>query len=184
MSEMEILMIGLSMILAAGIVRCLEGLYHASTSRKRYWIPQVLLWSTFIYGVNFLWAYKNNLADDSPTYIFYACSILTASSFVLRAHILATKDAANVEDWALHFQESARPYFIFATLTSLSTLGAAWSGGESSGFDLQSIPFWVGAGLNLTGAIFNNVWIRGAVAAIHLSLVVIASYLLFANDMI
>lgn len=183
MSESELLMIGISMILAAGLIRCLEGLYHATTSQKRYWIPQVLLWSTFIYGVNFLWAYKDNLSEN-PSFIFYSSSIAVASTFLLRAHVLATNNAAQVEDWADHFDKSARPYFALAFLTSLSTLVAAWSSGESTGFDAQSIPFWLGMGLNATGVIFEKVWIRGTVAVTHLALIVIASYVLFSNDMI
>ena len=62
MSQAELLLIGVTMILATGLVRCIDGLYHATTSKQRYWIPQVLLWSTFIYGVNFLWAFKDNLS--------------------------------------------------------------------------------------------------------------------------
>ncbi len=184
MSEIELLMIGFTMVLATGLVRCLEGLYHATTSRHSYWIPQVLLWSTFIYGVSFLWAFRDNLSDPTPTYIFYASSISFASLFFLRTHILATKDAAQVKDWVLHFQETARPYFIFAALTSLSSIVAAWSARESTGFDAVSIPFWLGVVLNATGAIFDKTWIRGAVAVILLMLVVIGSIVLFTNDMI
>jgi hypothetical protein len=141
------------------------------------------LWTSFIYGVNFLWAYKDNLSKN-PSFIFYASSIAASSTFVLRAHILATNDAAQIEDWADHFDKSARPYFVVAFLTSLSTLVAAWSGGESTGFDAQSIPFWLGAGLTATGAVFTKVWVRGTVAVTHLTLVVLASYILFSNDMI
>ena len=184
MSEIELLMIGVSMILATGIVRCLEGLYHATISRRRYWVPQVLLWSTFIYGVNFLWAFKNNLSDSSPSYIFYAGSVSLASTFVLRAHILATKDAAQIEDWRRHFEETARPYFIFAVLTSMSSMVVLWAGGESTGYDAVSIPFWLGIGLNATGAVFKENWIRSVVAVIHLTLTVIACIVLFANNLI
>ena len=183
MSEAELLMIGISMILAAALVRCLEGLYHATTSQQRYWIPQVLLWSTFIYGVNFLWAYKDNLTD-SPSFTYYASSLAVASSFVLRAHILATKDAAQIEDWADHFDKTARPYFVVALLTSLSTLVVAWSSNESTGFDAASIPFWLGAGLSAIGAVFEKVWVRGTVAVTHLTLVVFGSYILFSYDLV
>ena len=183
MSESELLLIGISMVLAAGLVRCLDGLFHATISQQRYWIPQVLLWSTFIYGVNFLWAYKDDLVED-PSYIYYVSSIAVASTFVLRANILATSNAAQVEDWADHFDKWARPYFVLAFLTSLCTLLAAWSNNESTGFDAVSIPFWLGAGLNATGAISQKIWIRGTVAVTHLILVVLGSYLLFTNDLI
>ena len=184
MSEIELLMIGFTMILATALVRCLEGLYHATMSPQSYWIPQVLLWSTFFYGLSFLWSYRNNLSDPTPSYIFYASSISFASLYFLRTHILATKDAAQVKDWVLHFQETARPYFVFAALTSLSSIVAAWSTEESTGFDAVSIPFWLGVVFNATGAIFDNTWIRGVLAVILLILVVIGSYVLFTNDMI
>jgi len=183
MSEAELLLIGVTMILATGLVRCVDGLYHAMTSQQRYWIPQVLLWSTFIYGVNFLWAYKNNLSI-TPTWMVYASSIAVASTFVLRAHILASSNPEQIEDWATHFDKSARPYFIVAFLTSISSLIVAWAANDSTGYDAQSIPFWIGAGLNATGAISEKVWVRGIVAVLHLTLVVLASYLLFSNDMI
>ena len=183
MSEAELLLIGMTMVLATGLVRCVDGLYHAMMSPRRYWIPQVLLWSTFIYGANFLWAYKNNLSED-PSYALYASTIAIAATFVLRAHILATNDPELVEDWADHFDKSARPYFVVAFLTSVCSLLAAWSSNDSTGFDAQSIPFWLGAGLNATGAISRKIWVRGTVAVTHLILVILGSYLLFSNDLI
>ena len=183
MSEAELLLIGMTLVLATGMVRCVDGLYHAMMSPRRYWIPQVLLWSTFIYGANFLWAYKDNLMED-PSYPLYASTIAIAATFVLRAHILATNDPALVEDWADHFDKSARPYFVVAFLTSACSVIAAWSAKESSGFDAASIPFWIGMGLNATGAISKKVWVRGTVAVLHLTLVVLASYILFSNDLI
>lgn len=183
MSESELLMIGISMILASGLVKCVEGLYHATTSPQRYWIPQVLLWSTFIYGVFFLWAYKDNLSDQ-PSFIFYVSSIAVATTFVLRAHILATNDPAQIEDWAEHFNKTARPYFVFAGLTSLLTLVAAWSGGETTGFDTTSITFWIGGGLGVIGAISRKIWVRGTVAVTGLTLLLLSSYRLFSNDLI
>ena len=183
MSESELLMIGISMVLAAALVKCVEGLYHATTSLQRYWIPQVLLWSTFIYSVNFLWAFKDNLSDN-PSYILYASSLAVASICVLRVHILATNDASRIEDWADHFHKSARPYFVVALLAQPLALVAAWSSNESTGFDAQSIPFWLGAGLNAIGAISEKVWVRGTVAVTLLILLVLSSYILFSNDLI
>jgi len=176
-------MIGISMIIAAGLVKFIEGLYHATVSKQRYWIHQVLLWSSTIYGVNFLWAYKDNLVEN-PSYIFFASSMSVAATFVLRAHIFVMNDPAQIKDWADHFDKTARPYFVAAFLTPLSTIVAAWSSGESTGFDAQSIPLWLGAGLNATGAISKKAWVRGTVAVTHLTLVVIGSYLLFSNDLI
>ena len=184
MSDIEILVIAFTMLLATGMIRCLDGIYHAAVSPRRYWIPQVLLWSTFIFGFNFMWGYRDNLADPSPSYIFYASSVALASTFVLRAYILATSDPAKIEDWALHFQKIARPYFIVSFLGSLSSLAIIWSTGESSGLDAVSIPFWLGVVLNATGAIFKKLWIRGAIAVIHISLVTIASYILLSNDLL
>jgi hypothetical protein len=89
-----------------------------------------------------LWAYKDNLSEN-PSYPLYASTIAIAATFVLRAHILTTNDPALVEDWADHFDKSARPYFVIAFLTSMSSLVAAWASKESSGFDAASIPFWI-----------------------------------------
>jgi hypothetical protein len=38
--------------------------------------------------------------------------------------------------------------------------------------------------LNATGAFSDKVWVRGTVAITHLTLVILASYILFSNDMI
>jgi hypothetical protein len=182
-SEIELLMIGFTMILATGMVRCLEGIYHGMTSPQRYWIPQVLLWSTFIYGFNFLWGYKNNLSF-SPSYTFYASSIAAASAFFMRAHILATKDAAQIKDWARHFQDSARPFFLVSILGTLSIVMVLRSTGESTGFDIVSLPFWLGVGLNSIGAIFEKIWVRGTVAVMLLIVGVLGAYMLLANDLV
>ena len=74
--------------------------------------------------------------------------------------------------------------FVVAFLTSISTLVAAWSSGETTGFDAASIPFWLGAGLNATGVVFQKVQIRGTVAVTHLILVILGSYILFSNELI
>lgn len=183
MSESELLLIGISMVLATGLVKCVEGLYHALRSQRRHWMPPVLLSTSFIYGVNFLWAYKDNLAENPP-YLFYASSIALASTFFLRAHILATDSAAQIEDWGDHLHEVARSYFAVACMTSLLSLIALWSNNETTGFDAQSIPFWVGIGLHATGAISKKVSVWSAVGVGSLILQVVASYLLFTNDMI
>ena len=183
MSESELLLIGISMILASGIVKCVEGLYHATMSKQRYWMPQVMLWSSFIYFAHFLWSYKDNLSEN-PSYIFYMSSIVVASTLVLRIHILATNDPAKVEDWADQFEKSARPFFVVAVLTSLSALVGLWSANETTGFDAVSIPFWLGAGLHAIGAISEKVWVRGTVAITYLILVVLGGYVLFSNDLL
>jgi hypothetical protein len=73
---------------------------------------------------------------------------------------------------------------VVATLTSFSSLLAATSSGETNGFDLVSLPFWLGAGLALTGAIFRLTRVRGTIVLMQLVLVVTASYILFSNDLI
>ena len=171
------------MILATGVIRCVDGIYYATISQNRYWIPQVLLWSTFIYGVNFLWAFKNDLSVN-PTYMVYVSSIVVRSTFVIRARILVSNNAEQIEDWADHFDKTARPYFILAFLISISSIVLTANNGDTAGFDATSIPFWIGAGLNAMGAISRKVWIRGTVAVTHLTIVILASHILFRNEMI
>lgn len=183
MSESELLLIGISMVLAAGLVKCAVGLYHATTSPNSYWMPQVLLWTTFFYGVNFLWAYKDNLAEN-PTYIFYAASIAGATTFVLRAHIIATNHAEQISDWAEHFNQTARHYFVVSIFTSLLSLVSLWSSRETSGFDVASIPFWVGVVLNTIAAISEKLSVRGTITVLQLFMQVAGGYLLFANDLL
>ena len=183
MSEAELLLIAVGMILATGLIRCVDGIYYATISQNRYWIPQVLLWSTFIYGVNFLWGFKNDLSG-SPTYMMYVSSIGVCATFVLRARILASSNAEQIENWADHFNRTARAYFFFAFLTSISAIVFGTANGDSTGFDATSAPFWIGAGLNGIGAISRKVWVRGTVAVAHLTLVVLASYILFSNELV
>lgn len=183
MSEAELLLVAVGMILATGLIRCVDGIYYATTSHNPYWLPQVLLWSTFIYGVNFLWGFKNDLSV-SPTYMMYVSSIAVSSTFVLRARIMASGNAEQIEDWADHFDKTARPYFILAFVTSLSAIALGLANGDSTGVDATSIPFWIGAGLNAIGAISGKTWVRGIVAVTHLTLVILASYILFSNEMI
>lgn len=183
MSESELLLIGISMVLAAGLVKCAIGLYHATISPNRYWMPQVLLWTTFFYGVNFLWAYKDNLAEN-PSYIFYAASIAGATTFVLRAHIMASNNAELVEDWLEHFNKTARHYFVVSIFTSMLSLVSLWSSRETNGFDTASIPFWFGAGLNAIGAISTKLSVRGTITILQLIMQVVGGYLLFANNLL
>ena len=183
MSEAELLLIAVGMILATGLIRCVDGLYYATISQHRYWIPQVLLWSTFIYGVNFLWGFKNDLSGN-PTYLMYVSAIGVCVTFVLRARILASSNAEQIEDWADHFDKAARPYFFFAFLTSMLAIVFGIANGDSTGFDAVSIPFWIGAGLNSIGAISRKVWVRGTVAVTHLTVVMLGSYVLFSKELV
>lgn len=183
MSEAELLLIAVGMILATGLIRCVDGIYYATISQQRYWLPQVLLWSTFIYGVNFLWGFKNDLSA-SPSYMMYASAVGVCATFVLRSRILASSNAEQIEDWADHFDKTARPYFFLAFLTSISTIVFGIANGDGTGFDAVSIPFWIGAGLNAIGAISRKVWVHGTIAVAYLTLVLLASYILFSNEMV
>jgi hypothetical protein len=183
MAEFELLLIGISMILATALVQSVKGLYHAMVSPQRYWIPQVLLWSTLIYSAHFLWAFKDNMGED-PTYLAYMFSLAGAASLVLRAYILTTNEPAQIEDWKDHFDKTARSYFVVAGLTSLVTLVALLHNNESTGFDAQSFPFWFGAAVMATGAISTKVWVRGTVAVIGLLLQLLSAYFLFSNELV
>ena len=182
MSEMELLLIGLTMILATGMVRCLEGIYHSMRSPQRFWMPEVLLWVTFIYGLSFLWSYRNDLSILSPSYPLYAGSILAASAFFLRAHILATKDAARVKDWVIHFHDSARSYFLVSILGTLSTILARIANGDTTGYDAVAIPFWMAIGINAMGAIFEKTWVRGTVVILLALNLALGTYFLIIID--
>jgi hypothetical protein len=69
-------------------------------------------------------------------------------------------------------------------VTALKGLGAAWANGETTGFDGISVPFWLGAGINLAGAFLESTPVRGALASAHLTLVLAGSYVLFSQGMI
>ncbi|AWZ01893.1 hypothetical protein RHODOSMS8_02369 [Rhodobiaceae bacterium] len=183
MAEFELLLIGISMILATAFVHSVKGLYHATVSPGRYWIPQVFLWSTLVYCAHFLWAFKDNIGED-PTYLAYMSSLAGAASLVLRAYILSTNEPAQIENWRDHFDKTARSYFVVSGMTTFFTLMALVHNNESTGFDAQSLPFYVGGALYAIGAISNKVWVRGTVAVIGLLLILFAGYFLFSNELV
>ena len=183
MSESELLLIGISLMLATALVRCVDGLYHATISKKGYWIPQVLLWTCFFYFSHFLWSFKDNLSEN-PSYIFYMSSLIVSSTFILRVHILTSSNPEKIDNWEDHFKGSARPYFVLSIVSSIFAIVGLRAANESTGFDLVSVPFWFAVLLNLTGAISEKAGVRGTVAITHFTLVILGGYILFSRDLL
>ncbi len=184
MQSVELVLIGVSLILATAVVKLVEGIYQASISEKPYWIPTVLMLGTLIYAVNFLWSFNNDLDKAVQNYPNFFLSIMVSAVLFLRAHILVGNDPASIPDWRTHWESIARRYFVVATLLSLMSVLVLVEDESSSGFDAVSAPFLVGAALMLAGAVFKQTWVRGTVAIITLFLVIAAGFVLFTQGML
>jgi hypothetical protein len=184
MQSIELVLIGVSLILATAVVKLVEGIYQAAICKNSYWIPIVLMAGTLIYAVNFLWSFNNELDKAEQTYPNFVLSIMVAIVLFLRAHILVGTDPAAVQDWRVHYETTARQFFIVASLLSLMSILVLVEDGSSSGFDAASAPFLFGVALSLVGAVFEQAWVRGTVAIISLLLVMVAGYVLFTQGML
>jgi hypothetical protein len=184
MQSIELVLIGVSLILATAVVKLVEGIYQAAISKSSYWIPVVLMACTLVYAVNFLWSFNNDLDKAAQNYPNFVLSIMVSAVLFLRAHILVGTDPARIPDWRVHYESIARQYFIVAALLSLMSIFVLVEDGSSSGFDAASAPFLFGIALQLVGAIFKQTWVRGTVALISWLLVMVAGYVLFTQDML
>ena len=184
MESIELVLIGISLILSTAVVKLVEGIYQAAISERSYWIPIVLMLSTLLYAVNFLWSFNNDLDKSGESYPHFLLSITASAVIFLRAHILVGPDPAGTTDWRVHFETIARPYFLVAALLSLMSIFVLMAEGTSSGFDAASAPFLFGIALLLVGAVFEQTWVRGTVAAISLLLVIVAGYALFTQGLL
>jgi len=184
MQSIELVLIGVSLILATAVVKLVEGIYQAVISEKSYWIPVVLMAGTLVYAVNFLWSFNNDLDKAAQNYPNFVLSIMVSAVLFLRAHILVGTDPARIPDWRVHFENIARQYFIVAALLSVMSIFVLVEDGSSNGFDAASAPFLFGVVLQLVGATFQQVWVRGTVAVISLLLVIMAGYVLFTQGML
>ena len=184
MQSIELVLIGVSLVLATAVVKLVEGLYQAATSERSYWIPIVLMLGTLIYAINFLWYFNNDLSKTSQSYPAFVVSMMVAAVLMLRAHILVGTDPAKIEDWRAHFETIARRYFVVATLLSAMSIMVLMEEGSSNGLDAASAPFLMGMALCTTGAIFEQTWVRGAVSIINLILVIAAGYVLFTQGIL
>jgi len=184
MQSIELLLIGISLILATAVVKLVEGIYQAAISKKTYWIPIVLMTGTLIYAVNFLWSFNNELDKAEQNYQNFVLSIMVAAVLFLRAHILVGTDPARIPDWRVHYETVARQFFVVASLLSAMSILVLVEDGSSSGFDAVSAPFLFGGTLMLVAAVFEQTWVRGTVAIINLLLVIVAGYALFTQGML
>ncbi len=184
MQSIELVLIGVSLILATAVVKLVEGLYQAVTSERSYWIPIVLMLGTLLYAINFLWSFNNDLEKTSQNYPSFVLSMMVAAVLMLRAHILVGTDPATIEDWRAHYETVARRYFVVAALVSVMSIMVLIEEGSSNGFDAASAPFLMGIALSTTAAIFEQTWVRGGVAIISLILVMAAGYVLFTQGVL
>jgi hypothetical protein len=184
MQSIELVLIGVSLILATAVVKLVEGIYQAAISKNSYWVPIALMVSTLLYAVNFLWSFNNDLEKAEQNYPNFVFNILVSAVLFLRAHILVGTDPAGIPDWRVHFETFARRYFIVAAILSVMSILILVNEGSSSGFDKASAPFLLGIALMLVGAVFEQTRVREIVAIINLLLVTVAGYVLFTQGIL
>ena len=89
MTDLEMVLVLVSMVLASGMVRALEGAVALLVSERRSWLAAAFLYHSFVYPVTYLLALLS-YRDTDFSIAQHFLALLVASCLFVRAHIAAT----------------------------------------------------------------------------------------------
>ncbi|NND00916.1 MAG: hypothetical protein HKN85_12110 [Gammaproteobacteria bacterium] len=120
MNQFEYISVAVSLVLALGITRLLEGLPIIFQGNRRYWVHW--LWCLVV-GINFaimwwiFWNYRN--VADWNLGKFLMVLLYPALGFVV-ASVLMPKEAKKDTDWRAYFYGIRKSFFALLTLSTIA----------------------------------------------------------------
>jgi len=96
-SDFEFLLVGVSMILAAALVRSIEGAYPLWRSPGRSWLAALFVYHTLAHAITYFVTLLDNLQAEASVALV-VISMTMASLHFLRSHIIATAQPAGIDD--------------------------------------------------------------------------------------
>ena len=157
MTLFEYLTIAVSIVLALGLVRLVDGLGSAVNPATRYWVHLVAvtaLTATHLFYWWSLWIFREGVTWN---FGFFAFVVLGALLLYFAASALIPRDPTSVSSWKTYYFGVHRRFFLVATAFVVHTILALLIIRESPLPSTVLPAAVVGVGLNLVGAFSESV---------------------------
>ena len=119
MSEIEFVLIAVSMVLALTMTRLLDTLYHSLSHGKISWIFSLWVINRFIALISLFWAFKGGvMRNSSYNMIEFLVMLGPPVTLYLQAVALAGNRMAYIDDSEAHFLEIRRRFFALGILVA------------------------------------------------------------------
>lgn len=123
MSDVEYIMIGVTIVLAASFLRILEAIYWMAANAESRFDLLTFAWlvNRFIAGIFVFWAYKPGTINSREAYAFVDFLILFIGPvfLYLQSLALASRHPEKVIDWRARFENVRISFFATCTLMAL-----------------------------------------------------------------
>jgi hypothetical protein len=170
MSHFEYVTVAVSIILALGVARLLDGIGEALRTEARYWIH--VGWMAIIFLRIIMWWWGLWVARDSQWNLgIFLLELGAPIVFYLQAKSLTTPSRSSPASWADRFEEIRVPFFI----GNFSTVCLAFGLQEVLAIEPLSPPLLIfGMIMSIIGASFRNARLQGVLVCIALVTTVLA----------
>lgn len=169
MSELEFMLIGVSMVLAIALGKLLEGVVNLSGDPSRYWVHSGWVLSRLMGVVLYFWVFRAAVIGQVGIEWTFGKFLLAMAGPVttfMQAHLLLTIDRNVSKDWRSHFCSVRRRFFVFAIVQQAANIV------NSITFDIPaSAPaFLLLMVLSVVGLVWSNSRLQAFVVCTYLAI--------------
>jgi uncharacterized membrane protein len=163
-TQFEFVSAGLTIVLALGVARLLEGVSDSYDPARRYWLHFLWVITKLMQSAALFWSAW--LTRDVPdrTFFQFLGLIATPSIFYLQVHALVTRTPEAVLDWREHFWKIRRWFFAANGLQVLVSASLNWANSES--MDVRFLPLAVVLLFSIVGFFSSNERVHFAIGIV------------------
>ena len=111
MSEFEFLFAGVTIVLALGIARLLEGLRDTFDPTRHFWIHSLWVVNRIMVALSIFWAQFDDRARTAMSFGFFLGLVTPPAILFLQANALVTAQPGTIPSWKDHFWTIRRWFF-------------------------------------------------------------------------
>ena len=111
MTQFEFVSAAVTIVLALGIARLLEGMSDSFDPKRRYGLHLLWVINKLIHSTVLLWVIWTAHGLPEQSFFQFLGMLATPSIFYLQVHALMTRTPENVLDWREHFWKIRRWFF-------------------------------------------------------------------------
>jgi hypothetical protein len=169
MSELEFILIGVSMVLAIALGKLLEGVVDISGDPSRYWVHSGWVLSRLMGVVLYFWVFRAAVIGQMGIEWTFGKFFLAMGGPVttfMQAHLLLAIDRNVSKDWRSHFYSVRRRFFLFAIVQQAVNIE------NSITFDIPaSAPaFLLLMVLSIAGIVWSNPRLHAFIVCVYLAI--------------
>ena len=168
MSEIEFILIGISMVLAIALGKLVEGVVELSGDKSRYWLHCGWVLSRIIAVILYFWTFRAAVSgevDVDWTFGAFLVAMAGPVTTLMQAHLLLTRNTESFPDWQTHFYSIRRRFFLFGVIQQLTNILALLF----FVLPMSWLPLILLMGLSFAGMVWSNARLHALIVCTYLA---------------